>query len=118
MEAEMKVLKGVMEARLCHIGFALSATLQTLMATSSVFCKTIRRLNRKEKKTSSKLSKRPKYRRKYSLLLPQLLLLLPRLLLPRLLLLLLLPRLPHQIFLMKKIVSQIIVSKTMMIFLP
>jgi hypothetical protein len=113
MEAEMKVLKGVMEARLCHIGFALSATLQTLMATSSVFCKTIRRLNRKEKKTSSKLSKRPKYRRKYSLLLPQLLLLLPQLLQ-----LLLLPRLPHQIFLMKKIVSQIIVSKIMMIFLP
>ncbi|EFX70087.1 hypothetical protein DAPPUDRAFT_257576 [Daphnia pulex] len=33
-----------------HIGFALSATLQTLMAASSVFCKTIRRLNRKEKK--------------------------------------------------------------------
>jgi hypothetical protein len=113
MEAEMKVLKGVMEARLCHIGFALSATLQTLMATSSVFCKTVRRLNRKEKKTSSKLSKRPKYRRKYSLLLPQLLLLLPQLLQ-----LLLLPRLPHQIFLMKKIVSQIIVSKIMMIFLP
>jgi hypothetical protein len=83
------------------------------MATSSVFCKTIRRLNRKEKKTSSKLSKRPKYRRKYSLLLPQLLLLLPQLLQ-----LLLLPRLPHQIFLMKKIVSQIIVSKIMMIFLP
>jgi hypothetical protein len=36
MEAEIKVLEGVMEASLGHTGFALPATIQTLMAASSV----------------------------------------------------------------------------------
>lgn len=95
----MKVLEGVMEAGLGHIGFAPPATLKTLMAEFSV-CSVRQSEDLTEmKKTSSKLSKRPRYRTKYSLLL-------------------LLPRLPHQLFLKKKIVSPILVSQIMMILLP
>ncbi len=99
-EAEVKVLEGVMKAGLGPIGFAQPATLQTLMAEFSV-CSVGQSedLKEKKKKISSKLSKRPRYRTKYSLLL-------------------LLSQLPHQLFLKKKIVSQILVSQIMMIHLP
>jgi hypothetical protein len=115
----MKVLERVKEARLATLDLLYLQHSKPSWPHPVCSARQSEDLTEK-KKRSSKLSKRPKYRRKYSLmlLLPQLLLLLPQLLLllPRLLLLL--PRLPHQIFLMKKIVSRIIVSKIMIILLP
>jgi hypothetical protein len=68
-KAGAKILEGVMEAGLGHIRFAPPATLQTLKAEFSVCSVRQSEHLREKKKTSSKLSKIPRYRTKYSLLL-------------------------------------------------